>query len=573
MFDSEEYKQKLLRLGVKLPTKEEIRREVERMERRSKAASIENTPKKNDEAQENTNAAVISSNEKSENREDLERTKNLRVRTSFSFDPMAVKPILNNLNIYLDFTWDDPDYIEGVSSLCTKMGATLHRRVYSPKDREKDQQTHLVVWFEGDYKTLERCEEYRIPVVTNNWVFDCAKHGKVLPFSDYKITDRMKQLAKTRQEFGVKAKKPKGKLRMSAAPASSTYPRKSKPAVDSNDSKIDECRNQIENAIKTKDMSKVLDGMAQHIKELCRGDDEVRKLLFEGTKEDSSSAPSRLTEFSKILKDTEAEKQSNQNSVMKKRVKMNPDTKVVKMDKEEPAQKSKTVLPLSSFLRNHNGRKPFLVVYQGDYARLLAVKSMKTVTGDNVNLISAESFAYYADQITCLYTDEETTPTLALLHCLLRQVPIIDPTFVQECIKAGVFCSPGQGLASQPDWLKGKVNRDVLAKTSLVLFEGNHTRDHQNRSVIISTVTDGIVFLGGKIAEQAVYSDAVLVLPWDEEEIKRPQTYRMFSDRYIYVVRVQWLLDSMLSPEKKSILDEKYRITTTSQDSHTDQST
>lgn len=220
MDDLDEYADKFKRVGIRTPTKEEVEtfkntkdegtRNMPQGEKhgQNKAAAmipenqmrIERQP---DDFSLPSQSCTQSTQENNRKKMAANLRENMRVRKSFSFDPMATKTIFSSLKIYIEIQDDDEEYAEEVRLLCEKLGATIQNRLIYAKRQDQGQKTDLIVWHRGDFKTIEKAEANEIPMVNHNWVFESISKQAKLPFEKFQLTNYEKEEAKTRSELGI----------------------------------------------------------------------------------------------------------------------------------------------------------------------------------------------------------------------------------------------------------------------------------------------------------------------------------------------------------------------------------
>jgi len=465
----------------------------------------------------------------------LRMSHELRVRRSFSFDPVAVDTHLAGMNVFVDIALDDQDYIEEVKRICSKLGGTVHKKILTPKTSNKDK-TSLVLWRAGLFQTVQQAREAGIPVVSENWLFDCVRKNAKLPLDAYLISDAQVERAQRREELGIKFK-PKAKRRSLFTGGKSTKkPDASVSAADQE--KQDRLKEEIRENISKGNITGTIKGFTEQLKDIIKDDVDLQEALLGKTDKEEDSIDRELRES--LLREDQRNQSRQKKQTKRKLVKMNDESN------SDHKSSKKIILPITCFFRSRQKNEGMIVVYQGNYAQLQELHKIKTAGSGLVNLICSDNFGLYGDQIDCMICLEGSNPSLCLLFALLKPVPIIREDFIAECIKANLFLSPPPITSQQLDHFEFSFT--VFEKTSVFIFISEEKKKSEEFAVKLWTCRAAVSKFGGSLSSDVLRADVVVVLDGDSMDRGVKKQCESMSVR---TVAEQWLLDSVFKKSKQ----------------------
>ena len=469
----------------------------------------------------------------------------IRIKRSFSFDPVAVSSHFMGMKIFLEIVFDDPDYEGEVKKLCSKLGATVQKKLVYNKNSKLDR-TDIVVWRGGSHRTIECAKEAGIPVVKDDWVFECTRKDRKLDITPFLINQYQIQEALRRQELGIKFK-PKTKRKSTNASTSSRVSKKIEEAWKAEEAVHSKLKEKIQESLNKRDTGVTIKHMEEQFKLLCQKDDNLKQIVLQADSEDEEcSFEKDLKETLHTTKEGESRFGSKQKNNTKKLVKRNSST----MDKvSDEKEKKLVVLPLSCFLSNKQNSSNLTIVYQGEFSRLHNIRSMKTTKGEKINIINSRDFGLYAERIDGLICTENSEPTLALLYALIKPLPVLQESFIGECLKFGCFLNPPPVTADQINLYS--FNFKVFEKTAIYIHTSEETKKKEETVSHLYTCRCCVDKFGGVLATKVSTADVLVVLK--DDKFKGSETQKECKAMYVRIVTVQWLIDSIFKKSKQCV--------------------
>lgn len=456
-----------------------------------------------------------------------------RRRDSFSFDPMAISPIFRNLEFFVDIDHADPEFAVEVKKMIEKMEGKVTKKI-------KPDCNMLVIWRRGSYTTMTKADEANIPIVNQRWVFACAQGNEKLPIEDYLITRSEREEAKLRMELGIKKE-----CRNKRSSANSKY--KANPTRDTLQKEVRDNRRmsmRLENASKKGDIDGVLASMADTLKEICEDDPELNKILGADINDHFTDPNNRV-----ISESTEDERS------------LGKQTK--RFENELSLKKPVVIIEAKAFVRclQNNGFR--LMLFQGDFSYLKDLMNYRTEDNCGLNIIKAEHFHRYANDINYFMVVPNSEPTLGLLYSILKNCRIVDQAFLDASRKAKLMVS----LSRRPDLICNKkytpANTSVLQKTSVMVYSPpDISKEVETRIWALKT---GIERYGGRITETAGLADLVVVMQVDAEKFINRKENTKLKALYLSIVNENWVIDSIFSGIRKKFDANEYQIKKESQ--------
>jgi hypothetical protein len=451
-----------------------------------------------------------------------------RVRSSFSFDPMAVAPLFQGMAFAIDIDSEDVEFVDEIAKLITRLGGTVVRI-------NKMDSSTILIWRRGDIENLERVDELKSVAIGQKWIFDCIERNERLSFDKYLVSKSEREDAQLRKELGIKRQ---GKTKRASVGVSIKNKSKLRADVEGSKQKA-RASSRIEKAFKNKDMGAILKGMADTIKEFCEDDPDLKNMMN----------PDMESVCNQSLERTQITVQEDSRSKLK-RVKRN--------DQEISTTKRTIMIPASSFLRCLQNEKNKMILYQGNFNLLQGLIKMKTEDGCQVAFMKADRFSVITTAIDLFIILKDSVNSLGLLYAILKKINIVNEDFLQACLNKGKILS----LSTHPQYLLNpiyeKLKKEIFFRTTFKVQEP--PEQSKETDLKVWTAKYMIEQLGGRISEVLSLVDIVVVLSDDEGNFVKGKSLEPYTTYLIQIVNERWLVDSVLAGSKLPGKEPKYEI-------------
>lgn len=450
-----------------------------------------------------------------------------RVRSSFSFDPMAVAPLFEGMTFAIDVDCEDPDFVEEIEKMIGRLGGSVTRT------SKMDSKT-VLIWRRGDIETLQKADEIGCVSIGYKWIFECIEKGERLDLERYVVSKADRDDGLLRKELHIKRQAKPKRSSLGLIPKN---PSRVKPSTDESRRKNRESL-RMEKAFKNRDISEVLKGMASTLKDLCDDDIEFKNVLH---KEIEPLATHSL-------------EKTNLPSVADSRSKLK---KPKRVENEPSAGKPTLTIPLSSFLRCLQNENHKMILYQGDFTELHDILKLKTAEGIGVVFFKAHKIFMTTSDVECIVVLDDSVNSLGLIYAMIKRVPVVNRQFVQACIRARRILPP----AALPDSCihahYDRLKRDLFVRTTFKIHEPEKLKEMKLK---VYTARSAVEYSGGRLSDVLSLVDIVVVLTDDEGNLPSLKSMQAYSTYFVSIVNERWLVDSIMAGTRLSCQDPRYEV-------------
>jgi hypothetical protein len=457
-----------------------------------------------------------------------------RVRSSFSFDPMAVSPLFLDMTFAIDIDIEEDDFVEELSKMITRLGGTIVRI-------QKMEPKTVLIWKRGDIANVEKADELKCHTIGQKWIFDCIEKNECLPLERYLISKADRDDGYLRKELNIKRL---GKTKRSSFGINIKKKTKIKSEAEDNKEKA-RASVRFEKALKNKDMDEVLKGMANTLKDLYEYDPDIKNVLGnedEPVNEDNFVAPKE----SPVRESTSKHK------------------KIKRIDPQPSLKKPPVLIPASSFLRCLQNEKVKMIMYQGDFTKLHGLVTLKTEDRAAVGFLKVEFIYSVKPPAELVIVLDTAANSLGLIYAIFNNIAIVGQDYVEDCVAARKLLSP----SSRPQFIINSQfqfpKKDLFLRTTFKVYEPETLKEMKLKAW---TAKKAIEELGGRLSETLSLVDIVVVLTDEEGRSPIPKNLEIFNTYLINIVNEKWLVDSILIGTRLPYKDVKYTIPTIAKES------